>query len=104
MSTPRRGYKKIPKGEDEALKIVDEFFNELRQVVDKLERIVRGQRMINGYLYAAHLETLEVVSRIAHTPELRKGVRSDNALKEAYEHLDNVGGKEPPGCEIPGGN
>ncbi len=96
---------KVSRTNDKALKEVQRVFEDLRQAINGLENMIMGQRKINGLLYKANEETLNLVVKLA----TRHGkVEPEPAFlaakKEVEKYLDGVGGDEPPGCELPGGH
>ena len=54
------------------------------------KRIIAGQRIINGTLYATILTILETFPDEA----------APQAIKDARNMLNNLPGLEPPGCEL----
>jgi hypothetical protein len=92
-------------GESEKVK---EIFNDLRKAVDGLEKIINGQRKINGSLYTVLETVLNKLpkefppSRTTELPGYEKITpRRARSLVEGIPHVD------PPGCqepEHPGGN
>ncbi len=102
MSTAKR---EVSRTNDKALKEVQRLFEDLRQAINGLEKMVMGQRRINGRLYKANEETLNLVVKLATGHgKVKPEPAFLAAKKEVEEYLDGVGGDEPPGCELPRGN
>jgi hypothetical protein len=86
---------------------VNEIFNDLRKAIDGLEKIVKGQRKINGNFYAV-LES--VINKLEYPPSSRKreeGVYPEISPKRVRSLVEAVPAINPPGCqdpERPGGN
>ena len=75
--------------------------------------LAEGQNEINGNIYAANVrlcEALEeVIARLetleANQPgssKPKKAAAQNKKLKDAKRYVKGIGGKQPPGCGVPG--
>jgi hypothetical protein len=89
----------------------DIALEKVQHLVWGFTELLMGQRKINGRLQAAHEETIKVLKAIierldavAPAQSAKKASSTDESLKKIAEHAEYVGGDEPPGCQLPGGN